>query len=151
MLDLGELSRDEFREAMRHHAEFIIEEMVEAHDNSLAAWIEMLRNRRIANRLTRQHGERLVRDIFTALSEVPEFPLANWLWNADRPELPLYCFLRSRNEPLFKVLSIVSAPFLLTIDVEYGKAGKGQAMKERFTLDRDGYGRVFVAGREKLR
>jgi len=150
MLDHGDISREEFREAMRLHAESIIEEMVEVHENSLAAWMEMLRNRRVAARLRRQHGERLVRDVFTALAEVPDFPLANWLWNADRTDLPLYCFLRSRREPVFRVLKLVSAPFVLTVDVEYGSAEKGAALKERFTLDRDRLGGVRVTGRKLL-
>jgi len=150
MYDLGEINREEFREAMKVHAESIIEEMVEAKENSLAAWMEMLRNRRVASRLRRQHGEKLVREVFVALAEVPGFALANWLWNADREDLPLYCFLRSRNEPLFKVLKLVSAPFVLTVDVEYGGAERGASTKERFTMDRNPYGGLKVTERKKL-
>jgi hypothetical protein len=148
--DLGEISREEFREAMRLHAESLIEEMVEVHENPLAAWMEMLRNRRLASRLSREHGDKLVRDVFVALSEVPDFPIAPWLWNADQAHLPLYCFLRSRREPLFRVLKINSAAFLLTISVEYGSVAKGAATREKFTLHRDHRGRLIVSERERL-
>lgn len=146
--DSGRMTRQQFREAMRFHAEQLIEEMVEVNQNPLAAWMEMLKNRRQAWRLARQHGEPLVREIFVALSEVPEFPLANWLWNADRPQLPLYCFLRTRREPVFRVQRIDSAPFSLSVNIEYGSIKKADAVREKFTFQRDAYGRLEVRTRE---
>lgn len=122
-------------------------EMVEVHDNPVAAWLETLRNRRAAARLAHHHGEPIVRELLLALSEVPDFPLANWLWNADHTRLPLYCFLRSRREPIFRVLKISSAPFIMTIHVEYGSAIKGQATREKFIFGRDRFGRLMLQDR----
>lgn len=149
--DNGQISREQFRELMRPHAENLIEEMEEVHQNPLAAWIEMLKNRRIAWRLARTHGEVLVREIFVALSDVPGFPLANWLWNADRPGLPLYCFLRSRREPIFRILKIETAPFIVVAHVEYGSIEKHLRVRERFGFDRDKYGHLQVRERGVLR
>lgn len=150
-LDRGELTREQFREEMSVHAHGLIEEMVEAHENPAASWMETLRNRRSAARLINAHGEALVREMFIALSDVPGFPLANWLWNADNINIPLYCFLRSRREPLFRVLLIVREPSLLTINVEYGSAKKTEIKRERMTLRRDRWGSLMVAVREPLK
>ncbi len=132
---------------MSHHAESLIEEMVEVHENPVAAWLETMRNRRTAAKLARQHGEPLVRELLLALSEVPNFPLAHWLWNADHTRLPLYCFLRSRREPIFRILKITSVPFELTIQVEYGSTIKSKATRESFTFGRDRFGRLTLQGR----
>lgn len=148
-LDHGEITREQFRELMGEHAQLIIGEMEEAHANPIAAWIESIRNRRAAARLAHQHGEALVRDIFTALSDLPEFPLANWLWNADQYHVPLHCFLRSRLEPVFRVLKISSAAFLLTITVEYS-VDRGTVERTRFIFTRDRFGRLHVKSRENV-
>lgn len=147
-LDRGEISREQFREQMKVHALSLIEEMEEVHQNPLAAWMEMIRNRRAASRLARAHGEHAVREALTALSEVPDFPLAHWLWNADHEHLPLYCFLRSRREPIFRVIKLASQPWLMVLTVEYGSAEKGKAVKEKFTFSRERYGRLTVTKRE---
>lgn len=147
-LDRGEISREQFRESMRVHALALIEEIEEVHQNPMAAWVEMLRNKRAASRLARAHGEHVVREALTALSDVPDFPLAHWLWNADHDHLPLYCFLRTRREPIFRVLKLVSQPWLLVLSVEYGSAEKGQATKEKFTFSRERFGRLTVTKRE---
>jgi hypothetical protein len=124
--------------------------MEEAHANPVAAWIENLRNRRAAAKLAHRHGEALIREIFTALSDLPEFPLANWLWNADQVHVPLYCFLRSKHQPIFRVLKVSSAPFLLTITVEYGGAEKEKILREQFIFSRDRFGRLRVKSRENI-
>ena len=51
LLDGGEITREQFRAAMALHAESLIEEMVEVHENPVAAWLETLRNRRAAAKL----------------------------------------------------------------------------------------------------
>ncbi len=144
MLDAGEITPAEFRDAIAHHARSLIAEMEEVHQNPVAAWIETVRNRRAASRLTKEHGEPRVRELLVALSEVPDFPLANWLWDAGRPTVPLYCFLRSRREPVFRVLKIVSAPFILTITVEHGALKRGASVRERFHFGRDRLGQLTL-------
>ncbi|CAN5754860.1 hypothetical protein BH11VER1_BH11VER1_41780 [soil metagenome] len=58
-----------------------------------------------------------------------------------------FCFLRSRREPIFRILKITSAPFELTIQVEYGCATKGQETREMFTFGRDRFGRLMLQDR----
>ncbi len=137
MLDSREITPEEFRDAMAHHARGLIAEMEEVHQNPVAAWLETLKNRRAASRLAREHGEHRVREILVALSEVPDFPLANWLWDADQPTVPLYCFLRTRREPVFRVLKIASAPFVLSVTVEHGGLKRGTSVREQFRFGRD--------------
>lgn len=149
-LDAGEITREQFRQFMAGHAQLIITEMEEAHANPIAAWIENLRNRRAAAKLAHRHGEALIREIFTALADLPEFPLANWLWNADQFHVPLYCFLRSKHQPIFRVLKVSSAPFLLTITVEYSGAEKEKILREQFIFSRDRFGRLHVKSRENI-
>lgn len=148
MYDTGEITREQFRALMDVHARALIEEMEEVHQNWLAAWMEDLRNRRVAARLARDHGEPLLREIFVALSDVPGFPLASWLWNADRPHLPLHCFLRTRREPVFRILRISTAPFLIIVHLEFGSVKKSEATRETFSFERDRFGRLALSSRE---
>jgi hypothetical protein len=148
LFDGGSLSREQLREALQTHARELIEEMEDVHANPQASWLESMINKHRAARLVRQHGEPKVREILLALSEVPNFRPAQFLWNADHADVPLHCFLRSRREPLFQVLRIVSAPFLLTITVEHGSTKKGAATREMFTLERDRLGQLVVVERE---
>lgn len=150
MLDSREITPEEFRDAMAHHARGLIAEMEEVHQNPVAAWIEMLKNRRAASRLAKEHGEPLVREVLVALSDVPDFPLANWLWDADQPMVPLHCFLRSRREPVFRVLKIASAPFVLAVTVEHGGMRRGASVREKFSFGRDRFGRLALHERATL-
>lgn len=150
MFERGEISREQFRTMLNVHAQALIEEMEDVHLNWLAAWMETLRNRRVASRLARDHGEPLLREVFVALSDLPDFPLGNWLWNADRPHLPLYCFLRSRREPVFRVLKLASAPFEVSISIEYGSVRKSEALREKFIFSRDRFGRLSLRERAPL-
>lgn len=150
LLDQGAITREQFREAMAVHTRQIIGEMEEAQRNSFASWVETLRNKRAAARLIHRHSETLVREIFVALSELPDFPVANWLWNADSPRVPLHCFLRSRHEPVFRVLQITSVPMEWTVTVEHGSAVRGKTMREKFIITRDRLGAMFVQERDML-
>jgi hypothetical protein len=150
MLDAGEITPAEFREAMAHHARGLIAEMEEVHQNPIAAWLESVRNRRAASRLAKEHGETRVRELFLALSELPDFPLANWLWDADRPSVPLHCFLRTGVEPMFRVLKIISEPFVLSVTVEHGALKRGASVRERFSFGRDRLGRLSLQERTTL-
>jgi hypothetical protein len=142
----GEIERDEVHALMALHARELITEMEEDYQHPAAALIENLRARRLAARLVRRHGGRLLREVLIALSEVPDFPPARRLWNAPHPDVPLYCFLRIAREPVFRILSILSSGTDLEVTVEHGAAGRGKATPRLFMLRRDADWRLKVTG-----
>ena len=150
LLDQGGISREQFREAMAFHAQHLIEEMEEVHQNPVEAWLEGLQNKRAAAKLAKIHGEILVREVLVALSEIPNFPLATRLWDADRPEIPLHCFFRSQRRPLFRIVSLASASYIFTVRVEYGGANGSEATREKITFCRDRFGRLSLRDRETM-
>ena len=99
MLDNGQMTRDEFREAMKLHALEIIDEMEEDHLNPVAALLEQVTSRRAASRLLKKNSESLVREVLLTLSEVEDFPPARWLWNAAHPHIPLHAFSAAKECP----------------------------------------------------
>ncbi len=140
----GEIDRDEVHSLMALHARELIGEMEEDHRNPALAWIETLLARRAASRLVRRHGGRLVREVLAALAEVPDFPPARHLWNAGHPDVPLFCFLRIRREPIFRILSIEMKARATVVEVDHGSAAKGAATRRQFTLRRDAGWRLTV-------
>lgn len=137
MLDSGQMTRDEFREAMKLHALEIIDEMEQDHLNPVAALLEQVMSRRAASKLLKKNNESLVREVLLALSEVEDFPPARWLWNAAHPHIPLHAFFRSKRTPVFQVLSLEAMPQLIVLSVEYGSAGSDRIIREEFRLRRD--------------
>lgn len=114
----GEIDRTEFQSLMAIHARELIAEIEEDHQNPLAAWIESRLAKAAVKRLLRKHSEFRVREILTALSEAPGFPLAKHLWNAPHPDVPLHCFFRMRREPIIQILSIREDADVTEIHVE---------------------------------
>ena len=147
LFDHGSLSREQLREALKTHALELIDEMEDVHQNPSASWLESMVNKHHAARLTRMHGEPIVREVMLALSEIPGFAPGRWLWNADHADVPLHCFLRSRRAPLFRVMKITSAPFVLTALIEHSDSRKEQLHREHFTFERDRFGVLNVTGR----
>lgn len=143
----GLISREQLHAAMSFHAKGLIEEVVEAHENPLAAWWEGILARKLASRLSARHGEKRVRQVLHALSEVPDFFPAQWLWNASHPDVPLFCFLRLRKEPIFRIVKIESLAGLVHVTVEYGSSAKGEATRESFSLRHRRTGGLEVADR----
>ncbi len=143
------MSREQFREAMKGHALEIIEEMEEDHLNPLEAFMEQMRCRRMAAKLQKEHEEALIREVLQALSELDDFPPGRWLWNAAHPHLPLHAFFRSKREPVFRVLSLVAMPQLITVTVEYAP-GKGlpNLQREEIRLRRDRRGQLGLERRQ---
>jgi len=147
LYDNGALSREQLREALNTHALELIDEMEDVHQNPSASWLESMVNKHHAARLIRLHGEPVVREVMLALSEIPGFTPGRWLWNADHADVPLHCFLRTRRAPLFRVMKITSAPFVLTALIEHSDSRKEKLQREHFTLERDRFGVLTVTGR----
>ena len=133
----GEIERAELQALMALHARELIAEMEEDYQNPAAAWLEGLLARRMMGRLVRRHGSRLMREILVAIAAVPGFEPSRRLWNAAHPDVPLHCFLRMRREPVFRINNVDHQPEEISVVVEHGGAGRGQASKRCFVLRRD--------------
>ncbi len=150
LYDRGELSREEFHGAMAEHSRALIREIEEDRANPIAAYIEGLVAKRAARQLVRRHGEEAIRAVFSALAEVPGFPPANLLWNANHADVPLHCFLRARREPIFRILRFKSAAWGAQITVEYGAAKRSEATREDFYFRADRLGMLGLERRKLL-
>ena len=140
----GEIDRDEVHAMMALHARELIGEMEEDRQNPAAALIERLLARRMAGRLVRRHGGRVLREILFALSEVADFPMARYLWNAAHPDVPLYCFFRIRKLPLLRINKIQAQGDVIHVEVEHGGSGNTKSIKQTFLLKRDDEWRLKV-------
>jgi hypothetical protein len=140
----GEIEREELHALLAVHARELIREMEEDYQNPAAAWIEGLLARQAVRSLVRRHGKRLLREVLAALSEVPDFPPARYLWNATHPDVPLHCFLRIRREPVFRIARLVAREQGVELIVEHGAAGRGRGTRQAFTLRRDAQWRLKV-------
>lgn len=148
LFERGDLSREQLHAAMALHARDLIAEMTAARSHPVAAWMEQMRNRSAAARLARRHGAALVREVFAALGSLPSFPPALLLWNASHREVPLHCFLRSRHEPLFRVLQLQHDPGFVRIVIEWGEAAA--PAREAVTFVRGRFRRLELAERRGL-
>ena len=113
--------------------------------------MDYIRNRRIATKLAKKHGEANVREVFAALAEVPDFAPASLLWNAGHRHVPLYCFIRDRKAPEFRVRDMKVEQEGAGIDVEYGDRYSRQITREIFMLRRGWHGNLYVEERRLMR
>jgi hypothetical protein len=143
----GQLSRQEYHAAMAIHAKLIIEEMVEARDNPVFAYLENLLNQHAAAKLKKRYGEAILREVMMALAEIPGFPLAMYLWNAGHWHVPLHCFLRSRKEPVFRIRDLRIAGPKVVLRIEHGSRDPRQVTREEVTLRRNRIGELVVEDR----
>ncbi len=150
MFEANEITREQFQKQMAVHQRELIDEMEENRLNPLAAYVDSLLNRRAAAKLALKHGEDRLREIFFALSEVPGFPPAKYLWNAGHTHVPLHCFIRSRREPVFRVAELQVMPQVAHITVEHGSAGRTKAMREEMTFRRDRKGTFQLEKRLRM-
>lgn len=150
LFEAGEISREELHAAMAEHARLLIEEMEEQRRNPVVAYLEYLLNDRAAKKLSRRHGEAEVREVLAALAELPEFPPAVYLWNAQHMDVPLHCFLRSRHPPVLRVRRLETERLNALIELEYGLPGGGAVRRELFQLKRNGVGILAVEQRWRL-
>ena len=132
---------------MALHARDLIEEMENERRNPKTSYLERLRNFAAARKLARKHGSRLIREVFSTLGQVENFPPAQLLWNAGHADVPLHCFLRSRIEPVFRVRSLVAEPMSVELIVEYGPHEKNRTIREKILLKRDTRLRLHLSER----
>ncbi len=134
------MEREEMQALMAVHARELIQEMEEDYQNPAAAWIETLLARRAASRLVKRHGAALLREVLSALAEIPDFPPAGYLWNASHPDVPVHCFFRIRREPIFRILSLeMGSAGGVQLLVEHGAAAKGKTTRRNIVLARNAF------------
>jgi len=141
----GEIEREELQSLMALHARELIQEMEEDYQNPATALIENLLARRAASKLIKRHGEKCVREILFCLSGKPNFPPASYLWNANHPDLPLYCFLRMRRTPVFRLLEVEIAGRDVNVVVEHGSPKNAETRKEKIRMVRDDQWKLKIA------
>lgn len=131
--DAGRITREQLHAGLAWHARGLVEEIIEAHSNPLATWWEGMLAKRAAARLAGRHGIWRVRHVLAALSRIPDFEPARYLWNALHADVPLHVFFRLRSQPVFRLLKIENQHGNLHARVEYEDAD-GEIQRETFLL-----------------
>lgn len=130
----GRITRAQLHAGLEWHARGLVEEIIEAHENPIAAWWDNVLAKRAADRWANRHGVWRIRHILAALSKVPDFGPANLLWNALHPDVPLHCFFRLRKDPLFRILRIEIRNGLIHVRIAHSWRDDG-VEKEDFILE----------------
>lgn len=134
---------------MAIHQQRLLVEIAEARQNPVLAYLDEKLSRFAASRLESRHGERLIRQVLTALAEIENFAPADLLWNAGHRDVPLYCFFRLRREPVFRLIRLKIDPLIVTAVVEHGRAAKRHTTRQEIQLLRDRYGNLR-AGAQRM-
>lgn len=142
LFEKGQITREQLQAAMVIHQQRLLVEIAEARQNPVLTYLDEKLSRFAASRLEQRYGERIIRQILVALSEITNFPPADLLWNAGHRDVPLYCFFRLRREPVFRLIRIKMDPLAVTAVVEHGRAAKRHTTRQEFKLVRDRFGNL---------
>ncbi|MGI9240039.1 MAG: hypothetical protein ACR2RV_04520 [Verrucomicrobiales bacterium] len=148
--ECGRISREQLQAAMALIQQELIKDIEDARQNPLLACMDKVLSKQAASKLRRRYPEPVVREVLAALAEVPDFPPSHLLWNAGHRDVPLYCFLRPRREPVFRILNLEVAGRRVEISVEHGPAKRRDAIRETFTLRRHSDGQLLWESRQGL-
>ncbi|MEM0897852.1 MAG: hypothetical protein AAGJ79_13325 [Verrucomicrobiota bacterium] len=132
---------------MRMHQEDLVDDMVDAQRNPVVAFLDHQLCKTHAARLTRRHGETFIRKVLFTLSELPNFPPAQLIWNALHTDVPLYCFFRIKREPVFRILELRDSKDGVLVSVEHGSSKKAAAIREQIRMKSNGDSDWEIAGR----
>lgn len=146
----GEIEREEMQRLMMEHQAALLAEAEDYHANPVAGYLEGLTNKRMAKRLIKAHGEAAVRELLLAMSWLPDFAPAAYLWNADHWDMGLHVFFRSKSEPVFRVRESLIKSTRAVWLIEYGSAQKSRTKRERITFARHWKGAMEVVKREAI-
>ncbi|MFD0896072.1 hypothetical protein KBB96_01165 [Luteolibacter ambystomatis] len=150
LFESGAIDRETLQTLMALQARMLIREMEEDHLNPAAAFMEHLRNLRMAIKFSRRHGQKLIRDVLSSLGRDTDFPPCIYLWNASHPDVPLHCFFRSKREPVFRILKMTTDGSTIHVEVEYGVKYPKAIHRETITLKRDAAWNLRIESRETL-
>lgn len=128
----------------------LIAEMEAEHDNPRASFVDRLMNKRAAAKLIKAHGEAAIRELFSVMAEINDFPPALLLWNAGHWDVPLHCFIRLKREPVFRIKELRVRSRQATMIIEHGSAKKNETTREKLHFQRDWLERMTLARRETL-
>jgi hypothetical protein len=131
--EAGRITRKQLHAGLEWHARELVEEVVEAHEDPRGTWWEGMLAKRAAARLANRHGLWRVRHVLAALSRIPEFEPARYLWNALHPDVPLHAFFRMRRRPVLRLLKIENRHGNLHATVEYDDS-EGERRLETYLL-----------------
>lgn len=146
----GRITHEYFRTAMSLHQRLLLEDIEDASRDPGLTWFDEVLNRRAARHLEKSHGEEIVRETLVALSEMPDFPPAHHIWNAEHKLVPLYCFFRMKRAPVFRIVKMEVLPQMVGVVVEYGRAKKSECTREEITLRRNRQGELVFVNRVGL-
>ncbi len=111
------------------------------------AFLERLRCRNAARKLAKKNSEAELREVFMSLSQLDDFPPANYLWNADQRETPIYSMLREKRAPVLKFKEVQIYRLSAKITIEYGSLKPRNRVVETIQLRRDWRGIMVVEDR----
>lgn len=137
--EAGNITREQLHAGLAWHAQYLVEEIIEAHENPLATWWEGMLAKRAAARIANRHGLWRVRHVLAALSRIPDFEPARYLWNALHPDVPLHVFFRLRSRPRFILRKIENRHGHLYAEVEYD-SDAGDGIRETYLLSHARHG-----------
>ena len=131
--EAGRITRRQLHTALAWHARELLVEVEEVVRDPAATWWETLLAKKYANRLSARYGGNRLRHVLSALSRVPDFDHARYLWNAAHPDVPLHCFFRLRRAPYFRLLDLRHHDGRLRVAVAHGDDPK-DLQEEHFEL-----------------
>lgn len=139
--EAGTITRAQLHAGLAWHARELVDEIIEVHENPVAAWWETMLAKRIAARWVNRHGSWRIRHVLAALSRVPDFEPARFLWQALHADVPVHCFFRLRQRPLFRLTRLHNERGTLKVEVEYENS-EGETVRSVFRLEHDRQGLV---------
>ena len=90
-----------------------------------------------------------LREVFMSLSQLDDFPPANYLWNADQLETPLYSLLREKRAPVLRFKEVLILRQSAKITIEYGELKPRNRTLETIQLRRDWRGVLIIEDRQR--
>lgn len=139
--EAGTITRAQLHAGLAWHAKELVEEIIEVHENPVAAWWDTMLAKRTAARWANRHGIWRIRHVLAALSRLPDFEPARFLWQALHADVPLYCFFRLRQHPSFRLTQLHNQRGNLKVEVEY-EDSKGDIIRTTFRLEHHSHGLV---------
>lgn len=143
----GKITRPQWLEGMRRHFLLALDEISEDRSDPQRALLETWRCKSAARRLTKDHAEAELREVFMSLSEIDDFPPATYLWNADQLDIPLHCFLREKRAPVLRFFNVQIRRLTAELTIEYGGVKSKERTRETISLRRDWRGTMVVESR----